>query len=1122
MSVRRTLADWPMVAAAWLITVLAATLVSTGPIYSSAASVAGVRRAIAEASAADTTVRAAFFASAKSALEVERPIRQEFASAMGELGGSIIRDERSTETFEIPGQEGATVQDRAMLGALDGLADHATLTAGSWPAQTTAGSGPMEVALLDSIARRLDLTAGEELDLTGRSFGKPVPLPIRIVGLFRIDDPADRYWQDDAQLINGVFDSDSFRSIGPFFGTAEALAGTPAIQLMNVQWVAFPRLDRLDVQGAPDLRGRLAQLPGRLTTAAGQEVKVTTGLPDLLASAERSLLVSGASVLLLMLQLAILAAYAIVLTASLLVEHRRVETALLRSRGAGPVAVGLPALGEGLLLAVPAVLLAPWLAVAALMLLNVVGPLADAGLELHPTVSLDAYLAAAVAGLVCVALLVIPVLLAARSFASTDRERSRQETRTFGQRMGIDVALLALAGIALWQLRLYGAPLTRTVQGSLGLDPLLVAAPAIGLLTGGVLALRVLPLLAELAEGLVRRGRDLVVSLGIQQLARRPLRYTRAALLLMIAVSTGVFALCYTATWSASQQDQAAYQAGADVRATSVGHIGALPAWALRDTYAGLPGVRAVTPVARSSGELALTAGSGDLLAVDADSAADVVLLRHEGGTPTLSAAMASLKSSRPQLPLVALPPGSLFLRMTPRVQLDQLSGLSFDPVNGEAHEFALSDEELRSARVRLRATIRDAHGTLYEVASDEVPMFPAGRPIVVPLAPVDPRLAEEVNALGTQPDGPLQLAQLGVDLWLPADSVASGGEVGISAASTSATDGGPWADLPVSLAGGWRSRLRASNQDVEGAADQSRGVTRFLSGDGPSGTLFGEGPGRPPITIGFIPDALASLSQPISVIANTAFMTATGHAAGEQFSVTVEDEQRAIKVVAVVPDVPTAAPGRPTIVMDAQTLALLRLQSGKDPRPADEWWLATGDADPAATVAALRSHSLGTVDVTTVRDRARALRTDPVALGIIGALMLGFAAAGLFAVIGLTVSAAVSARQRRAEFAVLRALGLSGGQLSGWLWLENGTLVLVSVLAGTGLGVFIGWLVLPFVSVTQQGTAPVPSVLLDIPWDRIVLLDFASAVALGGAVLAIGGVMRRLGLGAALRMGED
>ena len=157
-----------------------------------------------------------------------------------------------------------------------------------------------------------------------------------------------------------------------------------------------------------------------------------------------------------------------------------------------------------------------------------------------------------------------------------------------------------------------------------------------------------------------------------------------------------------------------------------------------------------------------------------------------------------------------------------------------------------------------------------------------------------------------------------------------------------------------------------------------------------------------------------------------------------------------------------------------------------------------------------------------TADGRTRSLSTDPVALGIIGALTLGFIATGLFAIVGLTVSAAVSARQRRTEFALLRALGLSARQLSASLWLENGSLVVVSLLAGTGLGLLIGWMVLPFVTVTQQAAAPVPPVLVQVPWDRILLLDGVSALALGVAVIVIGAVLRRIGVGSVLRMGED
>ena len=158
---------------------------------------------------------------------------------------------------------------------------------------------------------------------------------------------------------------------------------------------------------------------------------------------------------------------------------------------------------------------------------------------------------------------------------------TRAETRSLGTRLGLDLALLAVAGLGLWQLRHYGAPLTRSVQGSLGIDPLLVATPAIGFLAGAILALRVIPILAALIERATARGRGLVSSLGARQLSRRPLRYTRAALLLMLAMAMGVFAITYTWTWSASQRDQATFQVGADARVEPGAGSARCPGWAL-------------------------------------------------------------------------------------------------------------------------------------------------------------------------------------------------------------------------------------------------------------------------------------------------------------------------------------------------------------------------------------------------------------------------------------------------------------------------------------------------------------------------------------------------------------
>ena len=257
-------------------------------------------------------------------------------------------------------------------------------------------------------------------------------------------------------------------------------------------------------------------------------------------------------------------------------------------------------------------------------------------------------------------------------------------------------------------------------------------------------------------------------------------------------------------------------------------------------------------------------------------------------------------------------------------------------------------------------------------------------------------------------------------------------------------------------------------------------------------------------------------------VIANRAFLAATASATGDTITLSVDGASRRVSIAGVVDAFPTTDPERPLLIVDEPTLGLMRLQANGIARSADEWWIQAPDDRQEALAEALRDSPFDSAQVVSAVGRSRSLSTDPVAIGIIGALTLGFVATGLFAIVGLTVTAAVSARERRTEFALLRALGLSGRQLSGWLWLENGSLVLVSLLFGTGLGLLMGWIVLPFVTVTQRATAPVPPVIVEMPWDRILLLDVASALALGVAVVAIGSVLRRLGVGSVLRMGED
>ena len=177
----------------------------------------------------------------------------------------------------------------------------------------------------------------------------------------------------------------------------------------------------------------------------------------------------------------------------------------------------------------------------------------------------------------------------------------------------------------------------------------------------------------------------------------------------------------------------------------------------------------------------------------------------------------------------------------------------------------------------------------------------------------------------------------------------------------------------------------------------------------------------------------------------------------------------------------------------------------------------------PAAPVAArLAAPPFSSDAVLDRAARARALSTDPVALGISGALYIGFAAAAIFAVIGFAVSSAISAAERKTEFAVLRSVGLSRRQLSGALALEGGLTVCLALAVGTALGVLLAWFVLPYVSLSGEGTRPFPDVIVHFPWRTAALLEGALLLALALVVAVEIRILARVRLAPALRAGED
>jgi hypothetical protein len=99
--VRRSLADWPVVLAAWLLLVSATTLLATGVVYGDAVASSGLHRSIMAAPPATRTVVVALSAEPGSIDDLDAAIRPIVGEATAARGGEVARVAR-TGTFADP------------------------------------------------------------------------------------------------------------------------------------------------------------------------------------------------------------------------------------------------------------------------------------------------------------------------------------------------------------------------------------------------------------------------------------------------------------------------------------------------------------------------------------------------------------------------------------------------------------------------------------------------------------------------------------------------------------------------------------------------------------------------------------------------------------------------------------------------------------------------------------------------------------------------------------------------------------------------------------------------------------------------------------------------------------
>lgn len=519
---------------------------------------------------------------------------------------------------------------------LAAIGPHLHFLAGGPPAAAvTSTSVPVDIT--EQMAKQYSLVVGSHLVITqfgGADFGaKEIDMTLTVAGIFTPKDANDAYWNgltfvaeegnNPPPIYPVIISTDTFFSQLPVFTQVS----------MTEHWIYYTRPETINTNNMGDVLHDIGQLRakvnGNLLTAPGvQQVGVQTQLDSTIQNIQAQESLLTLPLYMIVAQVVGLALLFVAAMAGLLVEAQAQDIATLKSRGAsGTQLLGTFTL-QGLFLAVITAVVGPFLAaLLALALLNWFVPknvVQSAGVTANYFSTVASPGAVVVPAIIGALLGVGAVAVAAFQSARLDvlafrREQGRSSRPPFWRKYYLDLALAVLCGVGYIELNQFGGVNTRQQLGGASASPLLLVTPALLLLAGALVVLRIFPLGAAVGARFAARGRGLTSLLAFGQVERSPQRYSRITLLLVLAVGLGLFALTFDTSLRQNAHDRATYTVGSDVHVELGSGAGNGLGAKYANEIANMPGVLGVTPVYRTVASATPDQGGAevDMLGID-------------------------------------------------------------------------------------------------------------------------------------------------------------------------------------------------------------------------------------------------------------------------------------------------------------------------------------------------------------------------------------------------------------------------------------------------------------------------------------------------------------------------
>jgi hypothetical protein len=1112
----RLVANWQLLGVLAFGMLVAATLLAASPIYTRVMSDLGLEYSLEE------RLRTA---SRNTAIRFDLPLgtaearseRTDIARLLGERLSWLTESEvryASVQRDLTYASEGDTVPSGRFrtvltLQTMSGIGDHVRLVAGRLPVESDDPRN-IEVVLPVEAADYLGVEPGDRFRAahTYDDCNRPPPtddpeelrerarfpcIPqtfvtiqavLTVVGTIEQAAPEDRYWGAGRLTFVRPAATDEGGAIVPVVLSATAFfralpqlfPGVPS----EFRLTSFADTARLNSENINALQEDLAALRGELLArGAIADLPMAATLADFTRRAS----FNQVPLLLLLLQVVGISIYYVVLVASMLVERRSEEIAMLRSRGASVTQVTLIGTIEALILAAAAAIVAPFLAATIVAFLGKTGAFESvSGGALLPFMILPvAFVYAAGGAALAMLAVVVPTFFMARRGMLQFLRGAARPQGSFIQRYYIDLAFAGLAALAFWELSQRGTVFDPQSVGGWSADPLLLISPLVLIVAVGTLMFRLLPLVLRVLTRLSRPTAGAGAMLAMWQLTRSPGRYTQLALLVVMAGAIGTFAATYGATTDRSQEERARYQVGVDVRTGGVGELRNMSAAEIRREVLRLTGAGEASAVFRGNFTLGPLGGFGppvQILGLDPQVASSLVWFRDDFAAEGLEAMMRRIYGS---------PSGGIGL------------GLPGEPVAISAWVNPAPERPGTTLWVRTR----DANGVfrLHELGVID---YTGYQRLTAPLEPEREGIVY-----------PLSIVAL---MMTQASGITDAGRGGVLIDDIEVTDIAGEVTVVEDFEGSFRwETLRTATRNRDSLQITSQGQRR-----GSGAALFSFRIGTSVAMRGMI---ASDANIPIPAIASERFLARTGLRVGSEVEVAMGGLIMPVTIRGSTRLFPSM--GDPDdgflIVNQEHIYYFAGLTNQAASREPNEIWLRLSD-DPEERSQALAalSRDVG-VPHTQIVDLEAVLhqvRTDPVIrAGGSGVLLIALVASLAILALGFGLTLYVGGQMRTVEVSVLRALGFSRAHVFVMVALEYAIVAVVGLIIGVVAGLRISATMLSFLNVTEQGTRLVPPFALETRWDMLGVAFSVVGVAFAAGIIGLAVYFLRVPVSRILRL---